>query len=123
MKDAPRRPGISMLPSLTDGTPIEHESLWWYHQGNRAIRVGDWKLSSRYVSRNETSFWELYNLKEDRSETNDLAAKHPEVVAKLDNRWEQIAEGFRTGLIFADFLISPTRKTKRKSSHLPTAYR
>ena len=97
-KDAPQRPGISMLTSLTEGKPIKHESLWWYHEGNRAIRMGDWKLSSRYVTKRKTSDWELYNIKEDRSETNDLALKYPDKVAQLNRRWEQIAEDFRKGL-------------------------
>jgi len=98
VSDAPHRPGISLLPSLTEGKPVKHESLWWCHEGNRGIRMGDWKLSSRYVTRKETSFWELYDLEEDRSETNDLAAEHPEIVAKLSNRWEEIAQDFRNGL-------------------------
>ncbi|MBW8017725.1 MAG: arylsulfatase [Planctomycetes bacterium] len=97
-KDAPKRPGISLLESMADGKPVEHESLWWYHHANRAIRMGDWKLSSRYIKPNQLQKWELYNIKEDRSEMNDLAAKHPEIVAKLNKQWEETAEDFRKHL-------------------------
>ena len=38
------------------------------HEGNRAVRLGDWKLVSEGNSR-----WELYNMKHDRTELTDLA--------------------------------------------------
>jgi arylsulfatase len=110
-QDAPKRPGISLLPSMTEGKPVNHQSLWWCHAGNRAIRMGDWKLAAAAVKQeqvgNRKSYkpredrsgkWELYNLREDRSETNDLAGKHPEIVAAMNKRWEEIAEDFRKHL-------------------------
>jgi len=112
-KDAPKRPGISLLESMTEGKPVKHECLWWYHLGNRAIRMGDWKLSSRYIKMNQPRDWELYNIKEDRSEMNDLAAKHPEIVAKLNKRWEETAEDFRKHLK-GDESQRPRRKKPRK---------
>jgi arylsulfatase len=45
-EDDPRRPGMSLVPAFAKNRTIEHESLWWCHHGNRAIRMGDWKLSS-----------------------------------------------------------------------------
>ena len=45
---------------------MERECLWWLHEGNRAIRVGDWKLVS---SARPDGRWELYNLASDRGET------------------------------------------------------
>src|SRR5262245_38363174 len=48
--------------------------LFFHHDFNRALRVGDWKLVSR---RPETNHYALYNLATDRSEQNDLAAKEP----------------------------------------------
>ena len=97
-ENAPKRPGISLLDSMTAGKSVEHDHLWWCHQGNRAIRVGDWKLCSRYRKRSKFSKWELYNLKNDRCEMNNLVEKHPEIVTKLKNRWEKTAKHFREHL-------------------------
>jgi len=96
--DTPRRPGLSLIPAFAKNGAVKHESLWWYHHGNRAIRMGDWKLSANGSGKKEYAKWELYNLKTDRSEMNDLALKYPDKVKELDRRWNQIAEDFRKGL-------------------------
>ena len=44
---------------------MKHDDLWWQHEGNRAIRVGDWKL----VAAGREGPWELYDLATDRTET------------------------------------------------------
>ncbi len=62
---------------------LRHGELWWQHEGNRAIRVGDWKL----VAAGNDGPWELYNLVNDRTETHDLAALQPEKVRELAARW------------------------------------
>lgn len=54
--------------------------------------MGDWKLSARSGKNGK---WELYNLKVDRCESNDLASKYPERVKQLAQQWADIAEGFR----------------------------
>jgi arylsulfatase len=56
----------------------------WEHEGNRAIRVGDWKL----VAKGPRAAWELYDLAKDRTEMNDLASKEPERVKDLAARWD-----------------------------------
>jgi arylsulfatase A-like enzyme len=54
-----------------------------YHQSQHlAIRRGDWKL---LVNSDGTEL-ALYNLKKDRSETTDMADKHPELSAELSNK-------------------------------------
>ncbi len=35
--------------------------------------------------------WELYNIKNDRTETNNVAAQHPDLVEKLKNKWNEWA--------------------------------
>lgn len=70
--------GKSMLPIFKNDSKI-HDTLYWEHQGNKAIRLGDWKL----VSQLEKNTWELYNLKEDRTETNDLSSQEPQRVKQL----------------------------------------
>jgi arylsulfatase A-like enzyme len=59
------------------------EPLFWEHEGNRAVRDGDWKL----VARGATGSWQLYNLKDDPSELTDLVEDHPERVAEMSGMW------------------------------------
>ena len=86
----PPAPGLSLVPAFaTDGAVI-HPYLWWYHDGNRALRVGDWKLVC-----NHTDPWELYDLRSDRSECHDLAAEYPDKVQALAQLWRQHMREFR----------------------------
>lgn len=80
--------GISMLPAMLgrEEEQSEHEYLYWEFTeqgGKRAIRQGDWKLVQLNMSRPEPSSPELYNIADDPSETTDVAADHPEIVARL----------------------------------------
>jgi arylsulfatase len=59
----------------------------WEHFGNRAIREGDWKL----VWDNEVKEWELYHIKSDRIETNNLAKKNPEKFQNLKAKYSEWA--------------------------------
>ena len=60
--------------------------LGWELFGNRAIKQGDWKLLWLCVPAG-TGGWQLYNVKYDPGETNDLAAAHPDIVKLLKTRW------------------------------------
>lgn len=90
VSNAPPIEGRSLVPAFAKEAGIEREALWWCHDGNRAIRVGDWKL----VADHEQP-WELYNLASDRSETRNLAAEHPDKVRELEAAWLKRAESFR----------------------------
>jgi arylsulfatase len=81
--------GTSLVPSFTKDGTIKHEYLWWNHDGNRAIRVGDWKLVADHKSP-----WELYDLANDRSEIHNLAAKYPDKVKELEKAWQEHADEF-----------------------------
>lgn len=87
--DAPPLPGKSLLPAFEKDKTIRREYLWWFHEGNRAIRVGDWKLVCDHKKP-----YELYNIKKDRSESHNLASKYPGKVAKLSKKWEDILNEF-----------------------------
>ena len=76
--------GRSLLPIFRGKKRDGHESLSWELYGNRAIRQGDWKL----VWGDSEKTWELYDLKSDRSETQNLAAKYPERVTLMARDWE-----------------------------------
>ena len=60
----------------------EDRSLFWEHEGNRAVRKGDWKA----VAANGEA-WELYNLADDRTELRNLAATQPEKLDELVAQW------------------------------------
>ena len=82
-----------MDPPAFAGKEIQRDALYWEHEGNRAVRVGDEKL----VAKGRNGAWELYDLKADRTELNDLAEKKPERVKELAALWQAYAE--RTGVI------------------------
>ena len=78
--------GKSLRP-IFDGDQREpHEYLYFHFSNNRAIRVGDWKLTSA-----RGGPWELYDLDADRTELNDLAKSKPEKTAELKALWHQVA--------------------------------
>ena len=81
--------GISLMDSFRGESREGHEFIFWEHEGHGAIRKGNWK----FVSDNplDDSLWELYNLKSDRTETNNLAGKKPELVNELKVLWEKTA--------------------------------
>ena len=89
--DAPSRPGKSMVKTFAKDGSVTHNVLWWSHADNRAIRMGDWKLSAK-DGRNGK--WELYNLKNDRCEMNDLAWQYPEKVKRMSQQWEKMTASF-----------------------------
>jgi arylsulfatase len=86
----PAPPGRSLVPAFSRDGTVKHDDLWWEHEGNRAIRVGDWKL----VAAGRDGPWELYDLATDRTETRDLARQHPETVRELARRWQRRHDEF-----------------------------
>lgn len=79
--------GRSLLPDLTGKRTEGARTLCWATSGNRAIRVGSWKLVSA-----KGGPWELYDLATDRTELNDLARQHPERVDALVEAFAQWRE-------------------------------
>ncbi|MEQ9407077.1 MAG: arylsulfatase [Fuerstiella sp.] len=79
--------GRSLLPILKGQQRDGHEWLYFQFSNNRAIRRGDFKAVSARGGR-----WELYNLADDRTELNDLAATRPELAEQLENLWFDVAE-------------------------------
>ncbi len=76
--------GTSLRPAFSAKPLLRTKPLFWEHEGNRAIRDGDWKL----VAKGPRSSWELYNLAVDRTETDNLAASQPAKAKELATKWE-----------------------------------
>jgi arylsulfatase len=75
--------GRSLRPAFGGGH-IERDAIYWEHEGNRAIRVGKWKV----VAKDPDGPWELYDIDADRTEMHDLAAEQPERVKAMREKWE-----------------------------------
>jgi arylsulfatase len=91
------------LAAAFDDKPIKREALYWEHEGNRAVRVGKYKL----VAKGRGGRWELYDMQADRTELNDLAAKMPQKAKELAEMWQKYAER-------ADVLPWPGGRRRKK---------
>lgn len=83
----PASSGMSLAPTFTGKAVRGHTELFNEHFGARYAREGDWKV----VCTGRDSTWRLFNMKDDRSETHDLAPRYPQKVARLDSLWRQWA--------------------------------
>jgi len=86
----PKAPGKSLVSSFSEDRAIPRESIWWMHAGNRAVRQGDYKLVS---AKNEP--WALYDLKNDRAESQDLSQNLPEKRKQLLKIWNDQVAAFQ----------------------------
>jgi arylsulfatase len=84
--------GISLVPMFA-GLDAKRESpLFWEHEGNRAVRDGQWKLVAKHRGK-----WELYDMLADRTEMRDLSDDHPQRVSEMSNQWQIWAD--RVGVL------------------------
>ena len=89
--------GISFAPTLFGRTAQQqqHEFLYWEftgYGGQQALRMGNWKaVRQKLLQRNNPRPLkiELYNLQDDIGESRDVAADHPEIVAKMRKVMDQ----------------------------------
>lgn len=82
--------GVNLLPFLTaqqNGTP--HEALFWRSMNKSAFRAGDWK-AVRNPHRGKGGDWELYNLRADIGEKDDLKSQYPDRLKSLVQQWEKM---------------------------------
>ena len=77
------------MASFSDDETVLHESLWWLHEGNRAIRTGQWKAVAA-----KDQPWELYDLETDRGEQSNMAESRPEILSRLTRQWDATTAEF-----------------------------
>ncbi len=87
--EAPRAPGKSLVPVFADDHTIDHEAIWWFHDGHKAIQMGAWKAVAPVGEP-----WELYNLANDRGESTDLAIPQADKLKELIAEWDRHLEEF-----------------------------
>lgn len=88
---APPLPGISLKPAFAKDGAASHGCLFFSHEGNRALRMGDFKLVS---AKCDQDAWELYNLAADRGEQLNLAAAQPDRVRDMSARWQALSDAY-----------------------------
>lgn len=79
--------GISLKPILEGRAPAARPPLHLLFSSDRGLRDGDWKLVSF-----QSEPWELYNIAQDRAECHNVAAQHPDLVARMAKQWFDLAE-------------------------------
>ena len=78
-------PGFDLINQLNNGGA--ERTLFFEHQGHRAVREGNWKLVAF-----DDKPWELYDFSVDRAELNDLSKTHPEKVKIMEAAWDKWGE-------------------------------
>lgn len=90
------------LSYLWKNKKAPERTICWEHEGNRAIRSGNWKL----VKDLEDADWELYDISADPSETRNLANQYPDRVNNMKKEYEAWAQNMH---------VKPPKKNTNKS--------
>jgi len=77
-------PGISLVPYLNQDVQSERPPIFFHHERKKALRHGDWKITTV----EKDAAWELYDLSNDRGETNNLADQDLEKLQELVSLWK-----------------------------------
>jgi arylsulfatase len=77
--------GLSLMPALS-GRRMADRTLYFEHEGHRAVREGRYKLTAL---RGES--WKLYDMERDRTEMDDQSAGEPKLVESLAQKWDDWA--------------------------------
>ena len=79
--------GTSLRTAFQEKSLARPTPIFWEHEGNRAVRDGKWKLVAKGVK----GAWELYDMEQDRTESNNLAATKPETAKRMATQYEEWA--------------------------------
>jgi arylsulfatase len=80
--------GVSLMPAFRGESLDRKQSIFFEHEGNRAVRDGKWKL----VAKSAKGKWELYDMEADRTEMHDLAVSDPARVKAMAAQWREWAK-------------------------------
>jgi arylsulfatase len=108
----PPLPGKSLVSAFARDGAVTREFVFFNHEGNRALRMGDWKLVS---AREDENAWELFNLGTDRGERKNLIKEQPERSRTMITKWESLEAEFRRQAGPAEPGKAGKAKSKRKS--------
>lgn len=100
--------GMSILP-IVEGKTMPERYIYCEHEGNRMVRKGNWKLVSANFREDK---WELYNIKDDRTEQNDLIKKYPKKATELKNAYFEWAK--RSDVLYFPKVWNTYNKTRQK---------
>lgn len=78
--------GKSFVPLLNGAKQDLNKEMYWEHEGNQAVRIGNMKLVRRHDEQ-----WQLFDLRADPTELNDLASSQPEILKDLETKWQDWA--------------------------------
>jgi arylsulfatase len=87
----PMLPGVELTPVLTGDGKYPERELYFNHNGNRAFRMGYWKI----VAQANDRAWSMYDMRDDRAEENSVSKRHPEKFLELTMRWERFNKDFQ----------------------------
>ncbi len=111
--------GESILPLLRQSGSLRRDAIYWHfpHYRGRVvpysiIRSGPWKMIKRY----EGKTFELFNLKDDLSETTDLSETNPAKVKELDTKLTAWLQKTHAKLPKPNPDFNPNRKNNRKNN-------
>ena len=103
-RPVPSCEGASFAASFS-GEDITRAPLFWEHEGNAAMRDGQWKLVRDYPGP-----WELYDMEADRTELHDRASEEPERVGRMAAAWQDWAD--RCGVIPREKVLEIMKASK-----------
>jgi arylsulfatase len=99
--------GMSLQP-LFQKKFLPKRELYWEHEGNRAIRNGNWKLVAGF-----NQPWELYDISSDRSEQHDLSNKQIDRAKNMAEAWDAYAARAQV-ISWENFRSKKNSKAKKK---------
>ncbi len=87
--------GKSLMPIFLGSTKeIHDEPIFWEHEGNKAVRLGEYKLVMDW-EKDVYDNWELYNITKDRTEQNNLINELPDIANDMITMYSDWADKIR----------------------------
>jgi arylsulfatase len=105
-RQIPPMAGTSLMPALR-GEKLPERTLYFEHEGTRAVREGRYKLTAL---RGEP--WKLYDMERDRTEIDDLSEQQPQRVASLATKWDTWAAENQVTPLPESYPVNYLRRSK-----------